>query len=156
MPTTAKNLDEIDRKILRQMQRDCTLSIAALAEMVHLSTNACWRRLKALRDNGVIAREVAILDHAKIDKEMTVFVLVRTREHSETWLQAFSDGIRAIADVLEFHRLNGDFDYLLKIAVADVSDYDRVYKKLIRTVPLFDVSSYFSMECIKDTTEVPI
>jgi len=156
MPSKHHDLDEMDRKILRQVQRDCTVAVTALAEALHLSTNACWRRLKALRETGVIAKEVAILDHDKVDKGMTVFVLVRTREHSEAWLQKFSDGIRAIADVLEFHRLNGDFDYLLKIAVADVADYDRVYKKLIRTVPLFDVSSYFSMECIKDTTEVPV
>lgn len=153
---TAASIDDIDRKILRRLQRDCTVSMANLADEVNLSTNACWRRVKMLREQGVIQREVAILDQDKLDKEMTVFVLVRTSEHSEDWLERFSRGVKAIDEVVEFHRLSGNIDYLLKIVVADVADYDRVYKKIIRTVPMFDVSSYISMERIKETTELPL
>lgn len=150
------SIDDIDRKILRRLQRDSTVSMASLAGEVNLSTNACWRRVKALREHGVIQREVAILDPDKLDKGMTVFALVRTSEHSEAWLEAFAAAISAIDEVTEFHRLSGNVDYLLKIVVADVADYDRVYKKIVRAVPLFDVSSYISMERIKETTELPL
>ena len=151
-----KNIDEIDLKILRRLQKNNREAIGDLAEAVGLSQNACWRRISNLRKRGYVLKDLSILDADKLGVGMTVFVLVRTSQHSEEWLNNFSSVIQRIDEVLEFHRLNGDFDYLLKLSVESVDDYDRVYKKIIRSVPLTDVSSYISMERIKQTTELPL
>ena len=151
-----KNIDEIDLKILRRLQKNNREAMGDLAEAVGLSQNACWRRVSHLRKRGYVLKDLSILNADKLGIGMTVFALVRTSEHSEEWLNSFSSVIRRIDEVLEFHRLNGDFDYLLKLSVGSVDDYDRVYKKIIRSVPLTDVSSYISMERIKQTTELPL
>jgi len=149
-------LDRIDKRILSALQADASLAIAELADAVGLSSNACWRRVKRLEEAGVIRRRVALLDPVKLGLGVTVFVSVRTSEHAEEWLEAFADGVAQIPEVVEFYRMSGEVDYLLKVLVADIAHYDRVYKRLIKTASLTDVSSSFAMEQIKYTTAVPL
>jgi Lrp/AsnC family transcriptional regulator len=150
------DLDRLDRRILAALQQDSTPPVAALAERVGLSTNACWRRIKRLEEIGVIRGQVALLDAQKLGIGVTVFVSVRTNEHSDDWLRQFAEAVDALPEVIEFYRMSGDVDYLLKLQVADIADYDRVYKQLIKSVRLTDVSSSFAMEQIKYTTALPI
>jgi len=150
------DLGPIDRRILAALQSDATLSIADLAERVGLSQTPCWKRIKRLEAAGVITGRVALLDRALLGVGTTVFVSVRTSQHDEDWLVQFADAIRAIPEVTEFYRMSGDVDYLLKIVCRDIADYDRIYKSMIRSARLSDVSSSFAMEQIKYTTEVPL
>lgn len=149
-------IDSTDLKILREIQADAKRPIQEIAELVHLSTNACWRRLKLMQQQGIIQKEVALLCAQKLGLSLTVFVEIKTSHHSETWLEDFTDGICSIPEVVEFHRLNGTIDYLLKVVVKSIKDYDRVYKQIIAVAPLQDVSSFFSMETLKETTSLPI
>ncbi len=149
-------LDRIDLRILGSLQADASRPIAELAETAGLSTNACWRRVKRLEETGVILKRVALLDPAKLDLGVTVFVAIRTSQHTEAWLEAFAKGVAQIPEVVEFHRMSGEVDYLLKVLVADIAHYDRVYKRLIKTASLTDVSSSFAMEQIKYTTALPL
>lgn len=149
-------LDRLDAKILHRLQLDAGISNAELAEQVGLSANACWRRVKRLDDEGIIRARVALLDPAQLGLAVTVFVTIKTTEHNERWLNTFSRGVSALPEVVEFYRMSGDVDYMLKILVRDIADYDRVYKKLIAVAPLSDVSSSFAMEQIKSSTALPI
>jgi len=149
------SLDAIDRRLLAILQDDATVPIAELAQRVGLSQTPCWKRVKALHDRGVILRRVALVDRAKVGAPLIVFVSVRTSRHDAEWIEAFAKGARALPEVLEFYRISGEVDYLLKVAVADIAAYDRFYKRLIATAPLADVSSSFAMEEIKLTTAVP-
>ena len=150
-----QNFDSKDLRILRMLQRDGAVPVADIAEQIDLSVNACWRRVKRLQEETV-ARQVAILEPERFGFGLTAFVSVRTNEHNEEWLQTFSEGISKIDEVVEFYRLSGQYDYLLKILARDVADYDRVYKRIIKIAPLSDVSSSFAMERIKSTTALPI
>ena len=150
------DIDKFDRRILELLQEDASLSNADLAERVDLSPNACWRRVKRLEAEGVIRKRVALLSERALGLGVTVFVAVKTREHSEDWLQRFATGVRDIPEVVEFYRMSGDTDYLLKIVVSDIDDYDRVYQKLISVAPMDDVSSSFAMERIKSSTAMPL
>lgn len=150
------SLDRIDRAILSALQLDGSLSIAALGERVGLSTTPCWKRVKRLEDEGVIERRVALLDRHKIGLPVTVFVSVRTTQHDEKWLAQFAAAVVALPEVLEFHRMSGDVDYLLKVVTTDIDGYDRFYKRLIKAAQLTGVSSAFSMEQIKFTTALPL
>ncbi len=154
--SVADPLDGLDIKILKELQEDATLSISELGDRVHLSQNACWRRIKRLEAEGYIRKRVALLDAKKIGCGVTVFMTVRAAEHSERWLQDFAAAVRNLPEVVEFYRMSGDVDYLLKLQVTDIGCYDRVYQKLIRTVRLSDVSSAFAMEEIKHTTSLPL
>ncbi len=149
-------MDRHDVRILHQLQQDAGLSNAELAEIVGLSANACWRRVKRLEEAGIIERRVALLNPDKLDLGVTVFVGIKTTEHNEQWLTKFSKGISALPEVIEFYRMSGDVDYMLKICVRDIADYDRVYKKIIQVAPLSDVSSSFAMERIKYATALPL
>ena len=155
MPATV-SVDAHDLRLLALLQEDATLSIAELAEHIHLSSNACWKRVKRLEAEGVIRKRVALLDAARLGAGVTVFVTVRAAEHSETWLAEFAAVVRTLPEVVEFYRMSGEIDYLLKIQVADIAAYDRVYKALIRSVRLSDVSSAFAMEEMKHTTAIPL
>lgn len=150
------DLDACDLRLLALLQEDATLSIADLADRIHLSANACWKRVKRLEADGVIRKRVALLDPGKLGAGVTVFVTVRAAEHSETWLSEFAAAVRKLPEVVEFYRMSGDIDYMLKMQVADIAAYDAVYQKLIRSVRLSDVSSAFAMEEIKHTTCVPL
>jgi Lrp/AsnC family transcriptional regulator len=149
-------IDSIDRRILEELQRDAARPIEQIASRVGLTQNPCWRRIKRLEAEGLIQRRVAIVDPAKLGLGLIVFVSIRTNQHSDAWLERFADGVRAIPEVVELYRMSGVTDYLAKIIARDVADYDRIYKRLIRTAELYDVSSSFAMEQIKHTTEVPL
>lgn len=149
-------LDHIDRRILRELQRDATIAISELAIRVGLSQTPCWKRVKRLTDGRVITRRVALIDPEKVDLGLVVFVSVRTNRHDQEWLDAFAKAASAMPEVTEFYRLSGDTDYLLKVMVRDISAYDAFYKRLIAAAPISDVSSAFAMEQIKSTTALPV
>jgi Lrp/AsnC family transcriptional regulator len=149
-------LDQLDLKLLRRLQQDASLSLAELADAVALSSNACWKRIKRLEDAGIIERRVAILDRKRLGLGTTAFVMVQTDQHSDEWAEEFATAIAVIPEVVEFYRMAGDVDYLLKIVCSGIEDYDRIYRKIIRSVKLRDVSCLFAMEQIKFTTEVPL
>ena len=148
--------DRIDRHILQILQGDATVPIQQIGEKVGLSHNACWRRIKRLEESGIIRKRVALVDPGKVGYGVTVFVTVRTSHHTEAWLDKFARGVAALPEVMEFYRTSGDVDYLLKVLVSDIAEYDRFYKKLIAIAPLSDVSSNFAMEQVKYSTEVPV
>ena len=149
-------MDRLDRKILRLLQEDATLAVADVAKKVGLSTTPCWRRIQKLEEEGVIKRRVAILDPVKINARVTVFVSIRTNSHSHEWLRRFSEVIQDFPEVVEFYRMSGDVDYLLRVVVPDIAAYDAFYKRLIAKIEIRDVSSSFAMEQIKYTTEMPL
>jgi len=148
--------DEADIKLLSMLQDDATRSAQELGAEVGLSMNACWRRIKQFEDRGLIAKRVVLLDPALLGVATTVFVAVKTTEHSADWLAAFADAVKNMPEVVEFYRMAGDVDYLMKLRVSDIAHYDRVYKKLIASVRLSDVSAAFAMEEIKHTTAMPL
>ncbi len=149
-------LDRMDRKILALLQLDCTLPIAELAKRVGLSQTPCWKRVQRLEATGVIDRRVALLSPERVGVPMTVFVAVETADHSPDWLARFATAVAAMPEVMEAHRMAGDVDYVLRVAIADMAAYDRFYKRLIAAAPLKNVSSRFSMERIKSTTALPL
>jgi len=149
-------LDKFDQAILAALQDDGALSIAALSERIGLSTTPCWKRVKRLEDDGFIEKRVAIVNRKKVGLGVTVFVSVRTGQHDEKWLKKFAAAVALLPEVMEFHRMSGDVDYLLKVVTTDIDGYDAFYKKLIRTAQLTGVSSAFSMEQIKSTTALPL
>lgn len=149
-------IDDIDRRIFAELQRDGGLSVERLAERVHLSRNACWRRMKRLEDDGVIAGRVALVDPEKVALGLSVFVMVRTSNHDPEWLAKFRAAVTALPEITGVYRMTGDLDYVLRARVADVKAYDRLYQRLIAKVPLADVSASFVMEEIKETTALPV
>ncbi|MBL8706873.1 MAG: Lrp/AsnC family transcriptional regulator [Rhodospirillales bacterium] len=149
-------IDEIDRKILAILQDDATVPVAAIAERVGLSATPCWRRIQKLEEAGVIQARVAVLDPEKLRVGVTVFVSVKTNQHDLGWLEKFAAAVRDFPEVVEFYRMSGDVDYLLRIVVPDIAAYDAVYKRLIARIALADVSSAFAMEQIKYTTALPL
>lgn len=149
-------LDGIDLRILALLQENAEHSIGEIAEAIHLSQNASWRRIRRLEEEGYILKRVALLDAVKLGAGMTVFVMVRAGEHSQEWLERFAEAVRRIPEIVEFYRMTGEVDYLIKIRVADIAGYDRVYKQLIRSAPLTDVSGAFAMEELKHTTAIPL
>ncbi len=149
-------IDEIDRKILAILQADATVPVAAIAERVGLSATPCWRRIQKLEEAGVIQARVAVLNPDKLRVGVTVFVSVKTNQHDLGWLEKFAAAVRDFPEVVEFYRMSGDVDYLLRIVVPDIAAYDAVYKRLIARIALADVSSAFAMERIKYTTALPL
>lgn len=152
-----QKLDSIDRQILGILQRDASTPLAELATQVGLSVNPCWRRIKRMETDGVIRARVALLDAEKVGLKVTIFVRIKTREHSAEWVKRFAAAVEAIPEIAECHRIGGDVDYLLKVIVTDIAAYDGVYRQLIARVPsLADVSALFSMERIKSTTTLEL
>lgn len=149
-------LDEFDRKILTCLQVDATLPVAEIAERVGLSTSPCWRRIQKLEESGVIQRRVAVLDPKKVNVGVTVFVSITTSRHTQEWLERFHEALKDLPEVVEFYRMSGQVDYLLRVVVPDIERYDAFYKKLISKIELSDVSSSFAMEQIKYTTVLPL
>lgn len=150
------SLDEQDLKILDVLQTDGSLSIAGVAERAGISQNSCWRRIKRLEDDRVITGRVTLVDPVKLGLDLTVFVHVKASEHSEAWLKSFAAAVQEIPEVVEFYRMAGEVDYLLKVVVENIAAYDAVYKRLITSVKIVDVSSTFAMEEIKRTTALPL
>lgn len=151
-----KELDRMDRAILGALQEDGTLSAAQLGEQVGLSATPCWKRVKAMEEAGLIEKRVAIVNREQAGLPVTVFVSLRTNRHDEAWLRKFAASVSSMPEVMEFHRMSGDVDYLLKVVAADIAGYDRFYKRLIQNAQLAGVSSAFSMEEIKSTTALPL
>jgi Lrp/AsnC family transcriptional regulator len=149
-------MDAIDRKILTVLQEDASLSVAEIGNRVGLSSTPCWKRIQRLEADGVILRRVALVDQSKVGLGITVFVSIETGDHSQDWLDRFAETVGAMPEVMEFHRMAGDVDYMLRVVVPDIQGYDTFYKKLIGTVSLKNVTSRFAMEKIKSTTSLPI
>lgn len=149
-------MDDIDKKILSCLQEDTSLPVGEIAERVGLSATPCWRRIRNLEESGVIQQRVALLNPEKLNLGVTVFVGVKTSQHNYEWLERFAKAVESIDEVVEFYRMSGDTDYLLRIVVPDIAGYDAVYKRLIQTADLSDVSSSFAMERIKFTTALPL
>ncbi len=149
-------MDVTDRKILALLQGDASLSVAEIGSRVGLSSTPCWKRIQRLEADGVIQRRVALVDQDKIGLGITVFVSIETGDHSQDWLSKFADMVGAMPEVMEFYRMAGDVDYMLRVVVPDIQGYDTFYKKLIGSVALKNVTSRFAMEKIKSTTALPI
>jgi len=150
------DIDTIDRKILNALQRDASQSLEALGADVGLSRNACWRRIRALEDAGVITGRIATLNARKLGLGLTVFMQIRTNAHAPDWLKKFSSATKAMPEIQGVYRMSGDLDYLIRARVADMAGYDQLYQRLIARVPLSDVSASFVMEEIKETAQLPL
>jgi len=149
-------MDETDRKILSCLQEDASMPMAKIARQVGLSSSPCWRRIQNLEELGIIRGRVALLDSAALNLGVTVFVTMRTRYHNQRWLDKFANVVKEFPEVVEFYRMSGEVDYLLRVVVPDVAAYDNFYKRLIEKIDLSDVSSSFAMEQIKYTTALPL
>src|SRR5919112_2755936 len=145
-------MDATDLKILTLLQEDASISIAELAQRVNLSQTPCWKRVQRLESSGVIQKRVALVDPEKVGLGLTVFVSVETSDHSGAWLERFAEFVSSMPEVMEFYRMAGDVDYMLRVVVSDMAAYDRFYKRLIETIPLKNVTSRFAMQRVKSTT----
>jgi Lrp/AsnC family transcriptional regulator len=153
-----RKLDHFDCRILEELQRDSAQSQRSLSERIGLSQNACWRRLKALEGSGIIRARTAILDRTRLGAGLVVFSLIKTRHHSARWLDEFRKHVSAIPEVVDFYRIGGEYDYLLKIVARDMASYDEVYKRLIEKddIELETVTSFFAMEAIEEQRPIPL
>ena len=149
-------MDRKDRQILNILQKDSGLSMAEVAERVALSKSAVWRRVRDLETAGVIRERVAILDAQALGYGLTVFALVRTSQHSDAWFSRFVTAVNGIPEILDFYRMSGDIDYLLRIVARDIRHYDQIYRRLIREVDFADLSSTFVMETFKSGVALPL
>ncbi|MBV1908891.1 MAG: Lrp/AsnC family transcriptional regulator [Kangiellaceae bacterium] len=149
-------MDKFDKKILNILQKNCTLPVSQIAEKVGLSTTPCWRRIQAMEKSGVIKSRVAIIDPEKLNVGLTVFVMVKTNQHNPDWLDKFSKTTSEFPEIMEFYRLSGEVDYLLRIVVPDMKAFDQFYKRLIAQADFSDINSSFAMEEIKYTTCLPL
>jgi Lrp/AsnC family transcriptional regulator len=149
-------MDHYDKKLLRLVQADADRTVQDYADAIGLSPTPTARRLKRLEELGYIQKTVALLDPDALGLKTTLFIFVRTSRHDEAWLKQFSEGVKRMPEVVEFYRMGGEIDYLLKIVLPEISAYDAVYKRLIAVAPLADVSAAFAMEAIKNTTELPV
>ena len=149
-------MDRIDKAILDALQNDATLTVAEIAEKVGLSKSSAWRRIQILEEKGIIGARVTLLQPEKLGLHLTVFTAVRTQKHTADWFDGFYKMVTSMPNVMEVHRLSGDIDYLIRAVVPDVRSYDEMYKEMIGTIDLSDVSSSFSMETIKYTTALPL
>lgn len=149
-------MDQIDVKILACLQDDAMMPVADIAKRVGLSTSPCWNRIQKLEAEGVIRGRVALLDPRKLNVGVTVFAAIRTNQHGTAWLKKFARAVADVPEVVEFYRMSGEIDYLLRIVVPDIAAYDEVYRRLIDKIELYDVSSSFAMEQIKYTTALPL
>ena len=149
-------MDDIDRALLDILQQDATLSIAQMAERVGLSPTPCWKRIQKLEAQGVITRRVAVVDPERVGVGLSVLVSIEAGEHTPEWLLRFSEGVAALPEVMEVYRMAGDVDYILRVAVADMTEYDGFYKRLIAVAPMKNVTSRFAMERLKHTTAYPL
>lgn len=149
-------LDSIDKKLIDALQHNAEAQVAELAAEVGLSQTSCWRRIQRLKEAGVLRASVMLVDRQRVNVGVTVFVSVRTSTHSQEWFDRFRAAVEVIPEVVEFYRMSGDIDYLLRIVVPDIAAYDKVYKRLIKDTQLSDVSSSFAMEELKFTTALPL
>nr|WP_038149928.1 Lrp/AsnC family transcriptional regulator [Vibrio litoralis] len=150
-------LDKVDKTLLNMLQQDATVSLQELADTVNLTTTPCWKRLKRLEEQGMIDKKVALLNPEKLGLSFVAFALIKTNNHSNEWYQTFVDTVSEFPEVMEFYRMAGEFDYMMKVLVSDMKTYDEFYKKLVNSVEgISNVTSTFAMESIKYTTALPI
>ncbi|MBW8638688.1 Lrp/AsnC family transcriptional regulator [Hoeflea sp. WL0058] len=149
-------MDDIDKKILALLQKDCTLPATEIASRVGLSATPCWRRIQKLEEEKFIRSRVALLDSVKLNVDVTAFIAVRTNQHNRAWLDKFEKAVSDMDEVVDFFRLSGDIDYLIRVALPNIKAYDAFYKRLIEKVDMSDVNCMFAMETIKSTTELPL
>ncbi len=152
----SEKIDHYDRALLNALQADASLSQRELAERIGLSQNACWRRLQKLSARGVLRGSRARICREKLGLDLVVFVMLRTRHHSADWLRNFRRHVLTIPEVIDFHRIGGDYDYMLKVVTEDMRSYDRVYQRLIEGIELDSVTSYFAMEAIAEERPLPL
>jgi Lrp/AsnC family transcriptional regulator len=149
-------MDSVDRKILGLLQQDASLTVKQIAARVHLSATPCWKRIQKLESEGYIRARVALLDPKMINADVTVFVAIKAAQHTTEWIERFSGAVSEMPEVMEIYRMSGEIDYLLRVAVGSISDYDAFYKRLVDRIELSDVTSSFAMEQIKYTTALPV
>ena len=149
-------MDSIDRKILRILQEDASLSVAEIANRVNLSQTPCWRRIQKLEESGIIKRRVVLVDPEAIGLDVTVFVEIETGDHSKEWIERFAGTVSNMPDVMAVYRMAGDVDYLLQVTVSNMAAFDAFYKRLVSLIPLKNVTSRFAMERVKFTTAHPV
>jgi len=150
-------LDRIDKTLLRLLQQDSAISLNDLADAVNLTTTPCWKRLKKLEESGVIKKKVMLLDPEAIGLRFNAFVMIQTSDHSHEWYRRFVDTVSEYDEVMEFYRMAGEYDYMLKVIAKDMRNFDEFYKKLVNSVEgLSKVTSTFAMESLKYTTELPL
>ncbi len=149
-------MDKFDKKILQILQQDCTAPVSEVASQVGLSTTPCWRRIQAMEKSGIIKGRVAIADPEKLNVGLTIFVMIKTNQHNPEWLKEFSKVADDFKEIVEFYRMSGDVDYLLRVVVPDMKAYDAFYNRLISRASFADISSSFAMEEIKYTTALPV
>ena len=149
-------MDHTDLKILAILQEDASVSVAEVANRVNLSQTPCWRRIQRMEESGVIQRRVALLDPRAIGLDLTIFVEIETGDHSDEWLKGFADTVSAMPEVMDIYRMAGDVDYLLRVTAANMAAFDDFYRRLIKAVPLKNVTSRFAMERVKFTTAYPV
>lgn len=152
----AAQLDDLDRKILAELQADAEQSLDEIARKVGSSKTPVWNRIRRMREQGVILQQTALLDAESLGLEACFFVLIRTSEHEADWQRKFLDVLRRRPEVLEAHRLAGDIDYILKVRVKNARAYDTFYQALISEVKIYNVTALLSMEEIKATTVLPV
>ena len=149
-------IDQVDRKILYYLQQDASMTIKAIAKKVHLSPTPCWKRIQRLEESGVIRARVVLLDPARVNAGVTVFIAVRTNQHNIEWSEKFAREMKTIPEIMEIYRMSGEVDYLLRVVVPDIAAFDRIYKTIIGRIALSDVTSMFAMEQMKYTTALPV
>lgn len=149
-------MDATDRKILNILQTDASLTVKEIAEQIPLSVTPCWKRIQKLEDRNVIRARVALLDPKKVNANVTVFVAIKTDQHSREWMERFHSEVYRLPEVMEIYRMSGEIDYLLRVVTSSIEAYDRFYKKLIERIELSNVTSSFAMEQIKYTTALPV
>lgn len=149
-------LDLIDRKIVAELMRDATLPVSQIADKVGLSQTPCWKRIQKLQESGVLTARVALADPGKLGFGLTVFVGIEAPDHSSAWREGFAKATRDIPQIMEVYRMAGEMDYLLRISVPDMSEFDTLYKRLTDAVPIKNVTSHFAMERMKFTTAYPV
>lgn len=150
-------LDKKDRQILSLLQEDATLSLAALAERVNMSTTPCWKRVKRLEDEGVISKRVALLNPLMVDLPTSIFMTLSVSNHERKWMEQFKRVVEDFDEVMEVYRMTGEFDYMLRVQVRDIQSFDSFYKRLMEKLDgISKVTSSFAMEIIKYTTALPL
>lgn len=156
MRKTSYNMDKFDKNILSLLQKDSSLSVSDIAAQVGLSTTPCWRRIQSMEKSGVIKSRVVLASAEKLNVSLTVFVMIKTNQHNQAWLDNFTETIEEMPEVMAFYRLSGNIDYLLQMVIPDMKAFDICYKRLITKVDFSDISSSFAMEELKSTTRLPL
>ena len=149
-------MDSTDRKILNLLQTDASLTVKQIAQQIPLSVTPCWKRIQKLEQNGFIRARVALLDPKKVNANVTVFVAIKTDQHTSDWIERFNREVSQLPEVMEIYRMSGEIDYLLRVVVSSIEAHDAFYKKLIDRIELANVTSSFAMEQIKYTTALPV